>query len=78
MKPRIKTFSPLTTHFVTWIVKKRKEKRMTVEQLADASDLSLTTMNNIEKGRSGLNLDTVDKILKALGASAETAFRMRK
>ena len=48
-------------------VRCRKEQRLTQEQLAVLAGVSKPTLNSFENGKTSIKLDSVLKILKALG-----------
>lgn len=45
----------------------RKRQRMSLETLAEKTDLSMSYLTRLERGQRRWNLDTVAKIVKALG-----------
>ena len=47
-------------------IKRRKEQRLTQEQLAVLSAISKPTMNNFEQGKTNITLDSALKILRNL------------
>ncbi len=49
----------------------RKERGMTIKELADAVGLKESTLSLIERGKRRLNIDTFLKIVDALGVSAK-------
>ena len=49
----------------------RTTKGMTVRDLADASGVSASTLNNIDAGRTFPSTDTLGKIFGVLGVSVE-------
>lgn len=61
---------------LTWTVAQairvaRTTKGMTVQQLADASGVSASTLNNIDACRTYPSTDTLSKIFGTLGVSVE-------
>ncbi len=50
---------------------KRKEKRLTQEQLAEAVGVSLQTVSNIECGKKGSGPENIAKICVVLEATAD-------
>ena len=54
---------------------RRKERRMTHEQLAEASGISRSTIANIEDGRHHSKLDTLSAIAKALDTELVIALK---
>jgi transcriptional regulator with XRE-family HTH domain len=48
-------------------IKRRKEQRLTQEQLAILAGVSKPTLNNFEKGNTNITLDSALKILGILG-----------
>jgi transcriptional regulator with XRE-family HTH domain len=54
-------------NIVSEAVKRRKEQKLTQEQLAVLTGVSKPTLNNFEQGRLNIKLDSALKILKSLG-----------
>ncbi len=52
-------------------VKRRKQQKLTQQQLAVIADVSKPTLNNFEQGRTNITLDTALKILRCLGLAAQ-------
>ncbi len=52
---------------VTEAVKRRKEQKLTQEQLSVLAGVSKPTFNSFERGKTSIKLDSALKILKALG-----------
>ena len=50
---------------------KRKEKNLTQEQLAEASDCTHTHICNVENGKEGISLDLLYRISIVLGQSMD-------
>jgi len=48
-------------------IKRRKEQRLTQEQLAVLAGVSKPTLNAFEQGKTSITLENAIKILKALG-----------
>ena len=48
-------------------VKRRKEQKLTQEQLSVLAGVSKPTLNRFEQGKTSIKLDSALKILKALG-----------
>lgn len=48
-------------------VRRRKEQRITQEQLAVLSGISKPTLNSFEQGKINIKVESAIKILKALG-----------
>lgn len=48
-------------------IKRRKEQRLTQEQLAILAGVSKPTLNDFEQGKTTLKIDSAIKILRALG-----------
>ncbi len=48
-------------------VKRRKEQKLTQEQLSVLAGVSKPTLNSFEQGKTSIKLDSAIKILKALG-----------
>ncbi len=59
----------LLTAFGEHVRMLRKKKGMTLEELAYASDIELSQVHRIEKGKTNLALSTVDAIAKGLEIS---------
>ncbi|MCY4101334.1 MAG: helix-turn-helix transcriptional regulator [Rhodobacteraceae bacterium] len=55
--------------FVQEAVKRRKEQKLTQEQLAVLAEVSKPTLNRFEQGKTNIKLDSALKILKMLGLS---------
>ena len=54
---------------------RRKERRMTHEQLAEASGISRSTIDNIEAGRHHSKLDTLSAIARAMDSEIVIALK---
>ena len=48
-------------------IKRRKEQRLTQEQLAVLAGVSKPTLNRFEQGKANITLESVIKILRVLG-----------
>lgn len=59
----------LLTDFGIHIRKLRTAKGMTMEELAYASDIELSQIHRIEKGKTNLSLSTIDAVAKGLELS---------
>jgi y4mF family transcriptional regulator len=46
---------------------KRKEAKLTQQQFADRAGVALTVIRKIEQGKSNLNLEKVNQVLKMFG-----------
>jgi transcriptional regulator with XRE-family HTH domain len=55
--------------FVEEAVRRRKEQKLTQEQLAVLAGVSKPTLNSFEQGKTTIKLDSTLKILKVLGLS---------
>ena len=55
--------------FVQEAVKRRKEQKLTQEQLALLAEVSKPSLNRFEQGKTNIKLDSALKILKMLGLS---------
>lgn len=55
--------------FVQEAIKRRKEQKLTQEQLAVLAEVSKPTLNRFEQGKTNIKLDSALKILKMLGLS---------
>lgn len=53
--------------FVEEAVRRRKEQKLTQEQLAVLAGVSKPTQNSFEQGKTTIRLDSALKILKVLG-----------
>jgi len=53
--------------FVEEAIKRRKEQRLTQEQLAAIAGISKPTLNSFEQGKTTITLENAIKILKTLG-----------
>lgn len=51
------------------VKKLRQEKGMTLEDLANESEIELSQVHRIEKGQTNLYLSTLDAIAKGLGTT---------
>ncbi|HRK98446.1 MAG TPA: helix-turn-helix transcriptional regulator [Alphaproteobacteria bacterium] len=50
-------------------IKRRKEQKLTQEQLAVLAGVSKPTLNSFERGKTTIKLDSAIKILRMLGLS---------
>lgn len=57
------------------IKKARKEKGITMKQLAESLKVNRMTIVRYESGEQNLCSDTIESIAKALGVSVEVIFR---
>ncbi len=48
-------------------IKRRKEQKLTQEQLAVLAGISKPTLNNFEQGKHSIKLESAIKILRVLG-----------
>lgn len=55
--------------FIEEAVRRRKEQKLTQEQLAVLAGVSKPTLNSFEQGKTTIKLDSAIKILKVLGLS---------
>ncbi|MFT5207855.1 MAG: transcriptional regulator with XRE-family HTH domain [Candidatus Omnitrophota bacterium] len=53
--------------FVEEAIKRRKEQKLTQEQLAILVGISKPTLNSFEQGKTTIRLDNALKVLKVLG-----------
>lgn len=53
--------------FIEEAVKRRKEQKLTQEQLAVLAEVSKPTLNSFEQGKTTIKLESALKILKVLG-----------
>lgn len=51
---------------VATAIKRRKQQKLTQEQLATICGISKPTLNNFEKGRVSITLESALKVLRAL------------
>ena len=58
--------------FVQEAVKRRKEQKLTQEQLAILAGVGKPTLNSFEQGKTTIKLDSALKILKVLGLWRES------
>lgn len=58
----------------TRITELRAKKKLTQEELAWEADMNRTYMNNVEKGRKNITIDSLEKIIKALEVSISEFF----
>lgn len=56
----------LLTSFGLHVKKMRLARKMTLEELAYASDIELSQVHRIEKGKTNLSLSTLEAIAKGL------------
>ena len=52
----------------------RTKKRLTQEELAWEADVNRTYMNHVEKGRKNISVQSLEKIIRALGVSISDFF----
>ena len=50
-----------------FVKERRKEVRLTQEEFADRAGVALTVIRKIEQGKSNLNMDKVNLVLKMFG-----------
>jgi transcriptional regulator with XRE-family HTH domain len=65
----------LLDKFGAHVRKLRSQRDMTLEELAYASDIELSQVHRIEKGRTNLSLSTVEAIAKGLNISIAELLR---
>lgn len=70
-----KGIDTLYSEIVKRLVKERKRRGITQEQLARASDIDRTHMGSIEQGRRKPTLSTIYKIAKVLKLPLEKLFK---
>ncbi|WP_340388179.1 helix-turn-helix transcriptional regulator [Paenibacillus sp. FSL E2-0151] len=56
----------------------RKAKGWTQEQLAEAAGLHYSYIGGVERGDRNISLETLEKIIKAIGTEAHELFRFEK
>ena len=52
----------------------RKQKRMTQEQLAEASNISVDFLSLVERGKSGPSFEVLERLAGALGVPVKDLF----
>ena len=65
--PRSGPTAQFLTHLGVEVRRRRRESGLTVQQLADAADLSRRMLTQIELGQANPSLVTVDRVARALG-----------
>lgn len=50
-----------------FVKERRKEVNLTQEEFADRAGVALTVVRKIEQGKTNLNLEKVDQVLKMFG-----------
>lgn len=50
-----------------FVKERRKEVNLTQEEFADRTGVALTVVRKIEQGKTNLNLEKVDQVLKMFG-----------
>jgi transcriptional regulator with XRE-family HTH domain len=56
----------------------REERGLTVEELAEKSGISATTIRAVERGVREPHMDTVAKLAKPLGLTFDEVWRLQK
>jgi transcriptional regulator with XRE-family HTH domain len=56
----------------------RQEKRLTVEELAEKSGVSVTTIREVEHGNQEPRSDTLAKLAKPLGLTFDEVWRLQR
>jgi transcriptional regulator with XRE-family HTH domain len=56
------------------IIQLRKAKNLSQQKFAYEADMERTYLNHIEKGRKNISIETLEKILAALGVSLKDFF----
>lgn len=56
----------------------RKKRGLTVQQLADRTHISVSYLNKIESGKSGLSIKMASKIVYVLGYSLNDLYKLPK
>jgi XRE family transcriptional regulator, fatty acid utilization regulator len=56
----------------------REERGLTVEELADKSGVSATTIRDVERGAQEARGDTVAKLAKPLGLTFDEVWRLQR
>ena len=68
----------LKTRFGNKLKSLRTQKRLTQEQLADATELSIESISNMERGIFGPRFNNLDKIAAALNVEVVRLFEFQK
>ena len=68
----------LKTRFGNKLKSLRTQKRLTQEQLADATELSIESISNIERDIFGPRFNNLDKIAAALNVEVVRLFEFQK
>jgi transcriptional regulator with XRE-family HTH domain len=56
----------------------REEQELTVEELAEKSEISVTTIRAVESGAREARMDTVAKLARALGLTYDEVWRLQR
>lgn len=56
----------------------REERGLTVEELAEQSRVSVTTIKDVERGRQEVRGDTIAKLAKPLGLAFDEVWRLQR
>jgi y4mF family transcriptional regulator len=54
-------------HLAAFVKERRKEVNLTQEEFAERSGVALTVIRKIEQGKTNLNMDKVNLVLKMFG-----------
>jgi y4mF family transcriptional regulator len=54
-------------HLAEFVRRKRKEANLNQAEFAERSGVALTVIRKIEQGKTNLNLETVNQVLKMFG-----------
>jgi y4mF family transcriptional regulator len=54
-------------HIAQFVKQRRKEVGLTQEEFAERSGVALTVIRKIEQGKTNLNMDSVNLVLKMFG-----------
>jgi|TARA_B110000967_G_scaffold50089_1_gene51173 transcriptional regulator with XRE-family HTH domain len=68
----------LKTRFGNKLKSLRTQKRLTQEQLADATELSIESISNMERGIFGPRFNNLEKIAAALNVEVVRLFEFQK
>jgi transcriptional regulator with XRE-family HTH domain len=68
----------LKTRFGNKLKSLRTQKRLTQEQLADAAELSIESISNMERGIFGPRFNNLEKIAAALNVEVVRLFEFQK
>jgi DNA-binding XRE family transcriptional regulator len=67
-------YEQATNHFWKNLRRVRRQKDFTQEQLAEAAEISVEFLSNIERGINAPSFETIEKLSKVLGIPAKIFF----